>query len=271
MITNVSSNTVMATSTTRNSARNIQLPEIPDHIITNGQSSTSDDRFREKILEMARSEVAAGRKTRTQTHHGPNSSQFHSMMNDFTSSASPDRRGVINSTLSDLGSRLQKMMPRLNLGANLLQMLMGHSSLFGNRDIGSNFINFRDSNGNVIAMFSELPTGGWGFTNVSTPAENARTQEFMQMWDDDHRQASDEHHMSQFVIDSKRNGVEIDLGERIGRGQQFNMEKLARHGITLDAETGQTVVNPSITGGQSANLQTQQQLASRYAANLNGN
>ena len=68
MISNIGANPTARSTTTRNSSGNVQLPEIPDHIITNGQSSTSDDRFREKMLEMARSEVATGRFNRQQTH-----------------------------------------------------------------------------------------------------------------------------------------------------------------------------------------------------------
>jgi hypothetical protein len=247
----------------RNTTGNVQLPEIPSHVVTSGQSSLSDDEFMSKIDEMARRDVAAGRNSRFGSVQGD---EWRRLKDDFMSVASPNRTSVINNTLSDMAGRLRQMMPRLNFGTNLLQILMGHSTQFGSRDIGSNFINFRDNSGNLLAMFQD---NGW--TIVTTPAEEGRVQDFLRLWDEAHQRAFDEYSLTNQVIESKKNGVEIDLAEHIGRGRTFNMDKLARHGITLDAETGRTVVNPSITGGQSANIaQAQQQMASRYAAYSSG-
>ena len=98
------------------------------------------------------------------------------------------------------------------------------------------------------------------------------------MWDDAHAQAVEEQHFANFVIDYKKNGVEIDLTERLDRGQRFDMGKLARHGITLDAETGRTIVNMPARGGvvssnvsdgqEMSNSQIQEQIANRYAQYL---
>jgi len=230
----------------RTTARGVNLPEIPKHILTSGRSNLSDDRFKDKIWEMAQRDVAAGRNSR----FVPNgctvgSDEWRSLLNDFISVASPDRIGIINNTLSGLAGRLGQMMARINLRANLLTLLMGNSRFFGNKDIGNNFINFRDASGNVIAMFQS----DTGWSNVSTPAENGRAQEFFRLWDESFALASEKHHFSKFVIDSKKNGIAIDLAERIARGQNFDMAKLAAAGITLDPETGQTVVNMRTHGG----------------------
>lgn len=157
--------------------------------------------------------------------------------------ASPDRKGIINNTLLGLGKKLSIMMPRLNLSNNFLGLLMQHNRLFRSRDIGDNFINFKDTSGNLVASYSQLPTGGMGFMEYPTNAELSREHEFMQMWKDAQQKAGQEYHDTNTTIDNAVVGFHEDLGKFFALGATRDMEKLAAHGITYDATTGQTHVD----------------------------
>jgi hypothetical protein len=148
---------------------------------TKGASNMSDDELRAAFEDLAKRHVAAG-KNLSQAYHSP---EHQNLMRKATSAASPDRAGIINNTLSGLAGRLQRMMPMLNMNRFcLLQGLMGNSNLFNTRSIGNNFIHFNDSGGNIIAMFSELPSGGMGWSFVPTEAETARMVEFRRIYND---------------------------------------------------------------------------------------
>jgi hypothetical protein len=243
MFNTISTATLMnATATNRNSFGRIQLPSIPDHIITKGQSSLSDEEWEDKIMEIVRKEVAAGKNSR-------GSDEWHRLRNDFMSSAAPDRASAITTTMNSLARKLEGTGVRSNSSSSFFQLLFQNSRLFGSRDIGANFIDFRDASGNVIANFSQLPGGGWGFLNISTPAEESRNREFMIMWDQAMAKAGTENLNANTVIDLKSNGIEVDIANLKAIGTPLNMEKLAAAGITLDPETGRTIVNMSSRGG----------------------
>ena len=259
----------------RNPVRNMPLPRIPAHILTSGQTNLSDDEFKEKIMEMARRDVAAGRNYRFVPNGcSAGTDEYRALKNEFISAASPDRAGMINNMLSGLANRLGRMMPRVNLGANLLTALMAHSRMFNSRDVGVNFINVRDASGNKIAIFNS----DTGWSNVATPAKNGRAQEFFRLWDEAFVTIGEENWNTAVTIDLKKSGIAVDLTALKNKGSVVNMAKLAAAGITIDPETGRTVVNMPARGGtahtnvhngqEMNNSQIQEQIASRYAQNL---
>lgn len=157
---------------------------------TKGASNMSDAELRSAFEELKKRDFTAG-KNLSQAHRGY---EHQELMRLAASGVSPDRRGFISNTLSGLSSKLQGMIPALNMNRTcILQMLMQRSNLFpNNRDIGNNFINFRDSSGNMIGMYSELPPflgGGMGFMAVNTPAESARLVKFREIYNEAFAQA----------------------------------------------------------------------------------
>ena len=133
-------------------------------------SNMSDEKIREKMVELAKKDVAAGRP-----FYDRSSSEYNELMRDYVSAVSPDRQRIVNNSLSNLAGKLGVMASRPNFAHDLLSLLMGHSVVFNSRDIGTNFIQFRDTNGDIIARYSELPSGGgMGWTHSETRAESAR-------------------------------------------------------------------------------------------------
>ena len=219
----------------------ISLPDIGAEITTKGQSKLSEQGIKDKLLDMARREIASG--VFSGNNYRSNSAEWLKLEKDYMSFASPDRKGIINNTLSGLAQNLRMMMPRLSLSNNLLGLLMQHNRLFRSRDIGNNFINFRDASGNLVGNYSQQPNGSWGFNNILTNAELSRSHEFMQMWYDAQVYAGTEKRNAETLIDVAASGREIDLDKLIKGGSPIDMAKLAARGITYDAATGQTLID----------------------------
>lgn len=71
---------------------------------TKGASNMSDAELRTAFEELAKRDFAAG-KNLSQAYHG---SEHQELMRLVASAASPDRRGIISNTLSDLSSKIQR-------------------------------------------------------------------------------------------------------------------------------------------------------------------
>jgi len=76
-----------------------------------------------------------------------------------------------------------------------------------------------------------------------TNAEIARYNEFGVMWRNAAKQAGQERENSNTIIECAASGRKIDLDAFIKIGSPLDMDKLATHGITYDAATGQTHVD----------------------------
>ena len=156
---------------------------------TKGASNMNDAELRTAFEELAKRDFASG-KNLSQAYHG---SEHQELMRLAASATSPDRQGIINNTLSDLSSKIQGMIPMLNMKRYcFLDMLMQKSNLLNNKNIGNNFINFTNSSGKMIAMYSELPPflgGGMGFMAVNTPEETTRLVKFREIYNEAFAQA----------------------------------------------------------------------------------
>jgi len=178
MVNSVGNNSAITALYAKKSSK---LPDIPD-LLTSGQSDMGDSEIEKKIMELARRDVAAGTNSKFTS-----SNEWRKLINDYVSAVSPDRKGIIKNTLSGLANSMSSMNIRFN-SRNFFQVLFQNCGLFGSNDIGSNFIRFRDENGNEIAMYDEYR----GWTVLQTPAEDSRRRDFMIMWDEAMAKASQE-------------------------------------------------------------------------------
>ena len=192
----------------------------------------SDVEFKAKIEEMARKDAFAGKEIEARN----SSAEYHDLLRNYISVDSPDRKGIVDNTLSNLAGKLRVMAPRLNFTYDLMSLLMGHSVMFNSRDIGTNFINFRDANGNITAMYSERPFGGgMGWTHCPTDAENAREREFANIYYDAFFEAQSEparaERNASIIIDIIEKGRSVDIAALRAGGTVINMDMLKAHGI----------------------------------------
>lgn len=153
---------------------NSKVPDIPDDILT--KSNLSNSQLEQRIMELARRDAAAGKNSKFSGKIGNGSDEWQRLMNDYISVASPDRKGIISNSLSNFASKMSSAGIKYNR-MNFFQMLFQNNWL--SSDIHGNFVDFRDSSGNVAARFSEHQ----GWMTIATPAEISRMQEFTMVWD----------------------------------------------------------------------------------------
>lgn len=159
---------------------NIKMPALP-YMRTKGQCNLSEKELIGKITELARRDAAAG----TDSQHAVNfqgvrfgSAEWQKLRDDYASSVSPDRAGIIKKTLSGFAGKIQSLkLIGTNKGVSIFDVIFNNNKKFGT-DVGGNFVIFRDEQGNEIARYSE--PNGWSFR--STPAEDARLDEFDALW-----------------------------------------------------------------------------------------
>ena len=189
---------------------------------TKGASNMSDAELRTAFEELAKRDFAAG-KNLSQAYHG---SEHQELMRLAVSATSPDRQGIINNTLSNLSSKIQGMMPTLNMNRYcLLDMLMQKSNLLNNKNIGNNFINFTNSSGKMIAMYSELPPflgGGMGFMVVNTPEETTRLVKFREIYNEAFAQAKRDIGSAAHNEPVKAQGKALDEYSRLAAEVELN-------------------------------------------------
>ena len=164
----------------RGTNRNIKMPTLPN-MRTRGQCRLSEKELVSKITELARKDAAAG----TDSQHAVNfqgvrfgSAEWQKLRDDYVSSVSPDRAGIIKNTLSGFAGKIQSLnLTGINRDVSILDIIFNNNKKFG-ADVGGNFVIFRDEQGNEIARYSE--PNGWSFR--STSAEDARLDEFDALW-----------------------------------------------------------------------------------------
>ena len=146
----------------------------------------------------------------------------------------------------------------------MFEILFQNSHFFGSDDIGGNFIRFRDSGGNEIASFSN---NGVGWMSVPTDAESSRSHDFNARWRAAFARAGAEYVHSFDAIERKLNGETLDVAAWKEQGIPLNMSKLAAHGITVDSETGETIVDKNLLNNRALSQSRvwQEIVAERYS------
>lgn len=155
---------------------NVKIPNMR----TKGQCKLSEKELINKIQELARKDAAAGKNSRyAESFHGVRqpSAEWRKLKDDFVSFASPNRKGIIRNTLSNLAGKVNSMQSSGDGRFDLFKILFNNNKKLGS-DVGGNFVIFRDEQGNEIARYSE--PNGWSYPY--TPAEDARLDEFNDLW-----------------------------------------------------------------------------------------
>lgn len=162
-----------------NGATKVKIPAAPN-MRTKGQCKLSEKELVEKITELAHRDAAAGKNSQyAESFHGirQGSAEWRKLKDDFVSLDSPDRRGIIQNTLSHLAGRVNSMQLKGDGRFDLFKILFNNCKKFG-PDVSVNFVSFRDEQGNEIAHYSEA--NGWQL--LPTPAEGVRNNAFNALW-----------------------------------------------------------------------------------------
>ncbi len=172
----------ITSASNRGGGTRIRMPNVPK-MLTKGQCKLSEKELAEKIVKLAKADAAAGKDSR----HGESvkgfsarvgTAEWRKLRDDFISLASPDRMGMVKNSLSGLAGKANSMQLKGNGSCDFFKILFDYSKRFGS-DVGANFVNFRDENGELIARYTE--PNGW--STWPTRAESARNAAFDQLWD----------------------------------------------------------------------------------------
>lgn len=162
--------------TPRNSSiGGIRLPNFTsDYIYTKKQSNTTNQDYKRKIEEQAYKDFANGKFQN-------NSKEFVSLMKQYTSEVSPNREGIIQSGLKAIEKNGKTASQPIDI---VLTILEGKVTYQQNPSGNCDYIEFYDSNGEMVATFSN---NGW--TMYTTNAEAARQTEMCTIYNQAWRNA----------------------------------------------------------------------------------
>ena len=156
-----------------------KIPPVPQ-MCTKGQSKLSEKDLVKRIVKLAQRDAAEGKDSQ----HGVNyhgirigTQEWKKLRSDYISLASPDRMGLIKNKLAVLTNKASAIHSKEDGRFDLFKMLFKSRKKL-DPDVGGNFVVFRDEQGNEIARYSE--PNGWSMT--LTPAENARSSAFHDIW-----------------------------------------------------------------------------------------
>lgn len=169
----------------------IKMPYVPQ-MRTKGQCKISEKELIDKIVKLAQRDAAAGKDSqfgatlKGSTVRMP-TAEWIKLRDDFVSPVSPDRMNIINNTLSSYAMKLNSNLTGKDSRLSFFELLFNNSKRLG-PDVGGNYVDFRDENGEWIARYSE--PNGW--VSWPTDAECARSDVFSQLWKDALAQAKAE-------------------------------------------------------------------------------
>lgn len=158
-----------------------KIPNVPK-MRTKGQCRLSEKELAEKIVKLAESDAAAGKdsqygSTVRGTDVRTGTAEWIKLREDFISLASPDRMGIVKNTLSRYANQMSFMQLKIKDRFEFFDVLFANNKKFG-PNVGGNYVEFKDEEGNVIAEYST--PNGW--RTQSTPAESARRSAFYDLW-----------------------------------------------------------------------------------------
>ncbi|MDR2157266.1 MAG: hypothetical protein LBO81_05755 [Clostridiales Family XIII bacterium] len=153
---------------------NVALPRFDSfYFNTKTPPAMSDEKYREAIVAQAQKDAAAG-KFQTE------SNEYKKLMKSYVSVASPDRKAIITNGLHRL-SGVSDTLDLTGRKPNLIDILFGNTEFTEKGRLS--YAEFK-ADGKIIAKYAN---GGW--TLYPTDAENARTSEFLQIYNDAWRSA----------------------------------------------------------------------------------
>lgn len=141
----------------------IHLPNFnSDYVYSKKQSNITKQAYKRKIEEQAYKDFANGKFQNT-------SKDFVTLMKQYTSEVSPNREGIIQSGLKAIEKNGKTASQTIDI---VLTILEGKITYQQNPSGNCDYIEFYDSNGEMVATFSN---NGW--TMYTTNAEAARQTE----------------------------------------------------------------------------------------------
>lgn len=151
---------------------NLPLPSDTDWSFNpKAAPKMSEEKYKEAIVAQAKKDAPTGK-------FGVECPGFRSLMESYVSAVSPDRKSIIETSLSKLDKSSQ--LPEAE-ATSLLDILFGERILPGGTSKKKiSYAEFKDSNGQIVATYSEM--NGW--SAVSTKAEDARNSEFYDIYRD---------------------------------------------------------------------------------------
>jgi hypothetical protein len=199
----------------------------------------SDEEFEKKIIELAKRNQAKGIFQSNASNR-----EFHDLERSFVSVVSPDREGMINKALPTILGKIREYAnktPNASYEEMIMYLLFGIEPPSSGLNSGQNITLYelKDADGNLLARLS---TCGWEIH--STPAENARSAEFVAIYNKAWRTAE---HESIYGTPESR------------RGDGWAMESTPPNITTVD-----------VTEIQPQQGQTARNTTARYEANLHG-
>ena len=235
------------------------IPSLPSNFHNSGTTTLTRDDIEQKIRDIARRNMEKHDSSRDMFDaHIPEintlfDAEYAELKRAWTSLVSPDRQSIVNNRMSEISSRIGSIISQGKQTINLFNLLFSKlsrpnhnfnfaSGVHSNIDQGSNFINFRDANGNLVACY----TAGEGWREHFTDAEWAATGEFHRMWNDIAIEFQTKNKNTNTIIDLKNSGHNIDVADLKSRGIPLDMYRLASNGIHVNTETGETYLSRDI-------------------------
>lgn len=146
----------------------IHLPNFnSDYVYSKKQSNITKQAYKRKIEEQAYKDFANGKFQN-------DSKEFVSLMKQYTSEVSPNREGIIQSGLKAIEKNGKTASQPIDI---VLTILEGTVTYQQNPSGNCNYIEFYDSNGEMVATYSN---NGW--TMYTTNAEAARQTEMCTLY-----------------------------------------------------------------------------------------
>ncbi len=146
----------------------IHLPDFRDkYVFSKKKSGISDKEYHRQIREQAYEDFAKGQFQNK-------SEGFNRLMKSYTSEVSPDRKSIITSGLKAVSGKRQNMIQPIDFIATILE---GEVRFKKPPLGGSEYIEFYDKNGEIVASYSN---NGW--TMYTTHAEASRQTEMCMIY-----------------------------------------------------------------------------------------
>lgn len=151
---------------------NVPLPNFGSfYFPTRRDPAMSESEYKQAIINQAKIDVENGTSQ--------SSADYKRLMNSYVSCVSPDRKGIITAGLKKIAS---KEIPET---LNIIELTYGVK--FQKVIDSKPYIEFYDGNGEMVATYSNT---GWNY--FSTKAEDARTSEFLSIYNSAHKSFREE-------------------------------------------------------------------------------
>lgn len=145
----------------------VRLPDFDDvHVFNKKKTNTSDDTYKERIIEQAKKDQAVGKFQNE-------SNGFNILAKNYVSEISPDRKGIITEGLK----KIEKNQIPINKPIDIVELLMNGKIKYQKDSKTVKYAEFYDSNGEKVAKYSN---NGWTFLN--TKAETKRQIEMCEIY-----------------------------------------------------------------------------------------